>query len=68
MPATSKSRKHAAGVALSVKRGETPGTMLRGASKDMHVWMSEKELEELAATPRKGPPDHVDDKWAPRSN
>lgn len=42
--------------------------MLRGASKDMHVWMSEKELEELAATPRKGPPDHVDDKWAPRSN
>lgn len=68
MPATSRSQRRAAGAALSVKRGETPGTMLRGASTYMPASMIEKELEELATTPRKGLPDHVDDKRVSRSN
>jgi hypothetical protein len=34
----------------------------------MPASMIEKELEELATTPRKGLPDHVDDKRVSRSN
>ena len=59
MPATSKSQQKAAGAALSAKRGDTPKSKLKGASKSMAESMSEKQLEELASTTRKGKPEHA---------
>lgn len=61
MPAKSKAQQKAAGAALSAKRGETPKSKLKGASKGMVESMSEKELEKLASTKRKGLPDKKDD-------
>jgi hypothetical protein len=60
MPAKSKSQQKAAGAALSAKRGDTPKSELKGASKSM-MSMSEKELEKMASTKRKGKPEHVGD-------
>lgn len=60
MPAKSKAQQKAAGAALSAKRGETPRARLRGASRGMAESMSETELEELAATPRKDLPARKD--------
>ncbi len=60
MPAKSKAQQKAAGAALSAKRGETPKSELKGASREMEKSMTEKELEELAHTKRKGKPEHVD--------
>ncbi|KPQ26886.1 MAG: Protein of unknwon function (DUF3008) [Porphyrobacter sp. HL-46] len=57
MPAKSKAQQKAAGAALAAKRGDIPKKDLKGASKDMADSMSEKELEELAATKRKTLPD-----------
>ena len=62
MPAKSKAQQKAAGAALSAKRGDTPKSKLRGASKQMASSMSEKQLEELAHTGTKGKPAHVGDK------
>lgn len=62
MPAKSKAQQKAAGAALSAKRGDTPKSKLKGASKGMAESMSEKQLEEFAATKRKGKPEHVGDK------
>lgn len=59
MPATSKAQQKAAGAALSAKRGDTPKAKLKGASRGMADSMSEKQLEELAATKRKGKPEHA---------
>ncbi|WP_427788759.1 DUF3008 family protein [Brevundimonas diminuta] len=59
MPAKSAAQQKAAGAALSAKRGDTPKSKLKGASKSMMESMSEKQLEELAATDRKGKPEHV---------
>ena len=59
MPAKSKAQQKAAGAALSAKRGDTPKSKLQGASKQMAGSMSEKELEELASTKRKGKPDRA---------
>ena len=59
MPAKSKAQQMAAGAALSVKRGETSKSELKGASKSMVDSMSEKELHDLAATRRKGKPGHA---------
>jgi len=56
MPATSKAQQKAAGAALSAKRGETPKSKLKGASKQMEDSMTEKELEEFASTKRKSLP------------
>jgi hypothetical protein len=61
MPAKSKAQQKAAGAALAAKRGETPRGELQGASREMFDSMSEAELEELASTPRKGKPEHVDE-------
>lgn len=47
----------AAGAALAVKRGEAEAKDLRGASKDLLRSMTERELEELARTPRKNLPE-----------
>lgn len=62
MPAKSAAQQKAAGAALSAKRGETPKSKLKGASRSMVETMTEKELEDLASTPRKGKPEHVGDK------
>jgi hypothetical protein len=59
MPAKSKSQQKAAGAALSAKRGDTPKSELKGASKSMASSMSEKELEKMASTKRKGKPEHA---------
>jgi hypothetical protein len=58
MPAKSKAQQKAAGAALSAKRGDTPKSKLKGASKGMEKSMSEKELEKMASTKRKGKPEH----------
>jgi len=59
MPAKSKAQQKAAGAALSAKRGDTKKSELQGASKSMYESMSEKELEEMASTKRKGKPEHA---------
>lgn len=62
MPAESKAQQKAAGAALSAKRGETQKSELKGASKEMIESMTEKELEDMASTKRKGKPEHVSKK------
>ena len=59
MPAKSAAQQKAAGAALSAKRGDTPKSQLKGASKSMEKSMSAKQLEELAHTKRKDKPEHV---------
>jgi hypothetical protein len=61
MPAKSKSQQKAAGAALSAKRGDTKKSELKGASKSMYESMSEKELDKMASTKRKGKPEKVGD-------
>ena len=61
MPAKSAAQQKAAGAALSAKRGDTPKSELRGASRQMEESMTEKQLEEFAHTKRKGKPEHVGD-------
>ena len=51
----------AAGAALAAKRGDRPKKALKGASKSMVESMSEKQLEELASTKRKGKPEQAGD-------
>lgn len=58
MPAKSQAQQKAAGAALSAKRGETKVGELKGPAKSMYKSMSEKELDELASTKRKGKPAH----------
>jgi hypothetical protein len=62
MPAKSKAQQKAAGAALSAKRGETPKSKLKGASKSMASSMSEKELHDMAKGSRKGKPEHASKK------
>ena len=59
MPAKSKAQQKAAGAALAAKRGEIRKSELKGASREMVETMSEKQLHDFAATPRKGKPEHV---------
>ena len=60
MPAKSKAQQMAAGAALAAKRrGEAKKSELKGASKSMVESMTERELQDLASTKRKGKPDHV---------
>ena len=61
MPARSAAQQKAAGAALSAKRCDTPKSKLKGASRSMVETMTETQLEALAATPRKGMPEHVGD-------
>ena len=58
MPAKSQAQQKAAGAALSAKRGETPKSKLKGASKQMEASMSEQQLEEFAHTKRTDLPPH----------
>lgn len=59
MPAKSQAQQKAAGAALAAKRGDIKKSELKGASKSMEKSMSEKQLDELASTKRKGKPQHV---------
>jgi hypothetical protein len=59
MPAKSAAQQKAAGAALSAKRGDTPKSKLKGAAKGMAESMTEKELETMAHTKRKGKPEHA---------
>ena len=59
MPAKSAAQQKAAGAALAAKRGDEKVGDLQGASKSMYKSMSEKELDDLASTKRKGKPEHV---------
>jgi hypothetical protein len=59
MPAKSGAQQKAAGAALAAKRGDMPKSKLRGASKQMVESMSEKELDKMASTKRKGKPERV---------
>lgn len=61
MPAKSAAQQKAAGAALSAKRGDTPKSDLKGASKSMVDSMSEKELKKMASTSRKDKPQHKSD-------
>lgn len=61
MPAKSQAQQKAAGAALAAKRGEIKKSQLKGASRSMEKSMSETQLEEFAATKRKGKPEHVGD-------
>lgn len=56
MPAKSKKQQMAAGAALSAKRGERGRSSLKGASRQMAESMTEKQLEDLAATKRRALP------------
>jgi hypothetical protein len=58
MPAKSKAQQKAAGAALSAKRGDTKVGDLQGPSKSMYKSMSERELDKMASTKRKGKPQH----------
>lgn len=62
MPAKSAAQQEAAGAALSAKRGETPKSSLKGASKQMYDSMTEWELDAFASTTRRGKPEHVADR------
>jgi hypothetical protein len=59
MPAKSKAQQKAAGAALSAKRGDTPKSELKGASKSMEKSMTEKELKDFAKGSTKGKPGHT---------
>ncbi|RYG13465.1 MAG: DUF3008 family protein [Caulobacteraceae bacterium] len=59
MPAKSAAQQKAAGAALSAKRGDTPKSELKGASRHMVESMTETQLEAFAHTRRKGKPEHV---------
>jgi Zn/Cd-binding protein ZinT len=59
MPAKSKAQQKAAGAALAAKRGEEKVSDLKGASQSMYKSMSQRELDEMATTKRKGKPQHV---------
>ena len=59
MPAKSKAQQKAAGAALAAKRCDIKKSELKGASKSMEKSMSEKELDKMASTKRKGKPEHA---------
>jgi hypothetical protein len=59
MPAKSKAQQKAAGAALAAKRGDQKVSKLKGPAKSMYQSMSEKELDKMASTKRKGKPEHV---------
>jgi hypothetical protein len=59
MPAKSKAQQKAAGAALAAKRGDQKVSDLKGPAKSMNKSMSEKELEKMASTKRKGKPEHA---------
>ena len=59
MPAKSQAQQKAAGAALAAKRGDMPKSKLKGASRSMEKSMTEKDLDDMASTKRKGKAEHV---------
>jgi hypothetical protein len=59
MPAKSKAQQKTAGAALAAKRGDQKVSDLNGPAKSMYKSMSEKELDKMASTKRKGKPEHA---------
>lgn len=57
--AVSKQQQKIMGLALSVKRGDTPKSKVSKSVKDMAKKMSEKDLEDFASTKHKGLPKKV---------
>jgi hypothetical protein len=53
MPAKSKKQQMAAGAALAAKRDKRSKASLKGASKEMAKSMNQRQLKDLASTPRK---------------
>jgi hypothetical protein len=62
MPAKSQSQQKAAGAALAAKRGDQKVSDLKGPAKSMYESMSERELDEMASSKRKGKPQHASKK------
>jgi hypothetical protein len=58
----SKQQQKIMGLALSVKRGDTPKSKVSKSVKDMSNKMSEKDLEDFASTKHKGLPKKVESK------
>ena len=59
MPARSKAQQKAAGAALAAKRDPAKVKELRGAAREMHDSMNERQLEGFAETKLAGKPEHV---------
>jgi Protein of unknwon function (DUF3008) len=62
MPAKSKSQQKAAGAALAAKRGDQKKSDLKGPAKSMYESMSERELDKMASSKRKGKQEHASKK------
>jgi len=62
MPALSKQQQKLFGLALSVKRGDTPRSEVSDEIKDIVDRMSEKDIEKYAGTEHKGLPKKVEQK------
>ena len=60
--AVSKQQQKLMGLALSVKRGDTPKSKVSKSVQKMAKEMSKKELEDFASTKHKGLPKTVDEK------
>ena len=60
--AVSKQQQKIMGLALSVKRGDTPKSKVSKSVQKMAKEMSKKELEDFASTKHKGLPNTVDEK------
>ena len=59
MPAVSKAKRQAAGIALSAKRGKIHPSKLQGASAEMYNSMQDSDLEDFASTEDRRLPDRV---------
>lgn len=60
--AVSKQQQKIMGLALSVKKGDTPKSKVSKKVKDMSKEMSKKDLEDFASTKHKGLPKKVEEK------
>lgn len=60
MPAKSKNQQQLFGLALSVKRGETPKSEVSDEVLDIVDSMSEKEIEDFAGTKHDNLPNKVE--------
>ena len=58
MPARSKAQQRTTSIALAAKRGELDPRKLKGAALQMYQSMTERQLEDFAATRTGGLPEH----------
>lgn len=57
MPASSKKQQRAAGMAYAAKTGKLDPSKLKGAAKEMHDTMTNKEVKDFAETKHTGLPE-----------